>query len=52
MHENFDKLASLSSDLPRGEKGGKTYESRMINWIKCYTVEKQREVLFKTCLSW
>lgn len=54
LRENFDKLASLSSDLPRGAKGGKTHESRMISWIKYYIVKKtpQCGFLFKACLNW
>lgn len=47
LHENFDKLASLSSDLPKGEKGGKKHESRMINWMKHYTIKSN----MKSCLK-
>lgn len=34
VHENFHKLASLSSGLCGGEKGRKPHENRMINWVK------------------
>lgn len=40
VHENFHKLASLSSNLCRGEKGRKPPESRMINWVKHCIMKK------------
>lgn len=49
VHENFHKLASLSSDLCGGEKGRKPQESKMINCLKQCIMKKIYDL--KSCLK-